>query len=221
MSTERPGCLLLFPLVAIASVVGGKRQIAGPTLPVVPWARIDPADRPAVQKARAAAEAAVAALGASRKDLAPAVIGDVSTQVGRLLGRVIAVAEEIARARAFVRQNDPAALGKERAEIEVRAVGVGLNEKRALDETLASLADRARHAATVSGEIGVLQARLLAAVASMESLTARLQRAALTADEATERAQQALADLKAQEHDAERALAAYAATAREIARLSK
>jgi hypothetical protein len=53
----------------------------------------------------------------------------------------------------------------------------------------------------------------------MEAMQAKMERAALTAEEATLRAEQAAADLVAQQKEAERALQAYAATAREMARL--
>ena len=93
-------------------------------------------------------------------------------------------------------------------------------EGRWIDEALASLAERARHSSTVQVEIGVLAARLFAATASLEPLKARLSRAALSADEGSARVDGALAALRAQELEATQALQAYAATAREIARLN-
>lgn len=219
----RPGCLLLLPVYAITSVVGGRKALTGGAgLPEVPWHKTHAEDRPALLKARAAAEACIAALGRSRRDLSPEVTGAVQAEIVRLFERVFAVSEELARARSFMKENAPEALGRERAEIEVRQLEAGsLHEKRALDEAIEALTERGRHATTVRNEIGVLSARLLAASASLEALQARLGRASLSAEDVSIRAQVALDELKQQEADAKRALEAYAATAREIARLSK
>jgi DNA repair exonuclease SbcCD ATPase subunit len=221
-----PGCLLLLPFAVVSRALGGgsarKALGKGAALPPIAWERVHTDDRPVIARARAAAEGCFQALEQSRKDLGPEVVGAAQVEIAKLLERVIDVAAELSRARAFVKQNDPEALGRERANLELEALSAkSAHEKQAIEQSLEALAERGQHARTVQGEIGVLQARLLAAVAAMEALRTRMQRAALTSEEASIRAQTALAELKSQQQEAERALQAYAATAREMARLSK
>lgn len=222
MASNLPGCLMLplLPLRAIGVLGGSAKQLPlRPALQTVAWERLDSEDRPAIQRARATCEACLAGLAQTRGDLGAPVADQVAAEVIGLFSRLVSVGEELARARRFVRENDPEAIARQRADIEVKLVGASLVEKTALDATLASMRERGRHASTVNGEVGVLQARLLSTVASLETLSVRLQRASLSVDERSARVSSVLAELARQQHDAERALEAYAATAREIAQL--
>lgn len=220
------GCLglplLPFRLVGrglVALSGGGPKQITAATaLPVVAWQRIDAEDQPAIRRARASAEGCLGSLRAGQRELGAAAV-DVAAQVRALFVKVCAVAEELGRARRFLRENDPEVIARHRAEAEVSSVGASLAERTAHQATLGAMEDRARHAGTVAGEVGVLNARLLSAVASLETLNTRLARAALSSEERSARVEGVLESLRAQEVEAERALQAYAATAREISRL--
>lgn len=222
MANKPFGCLSipLLPFYAVGALVGGVAQITqGPAMPAIAWERIDQEDRPAIQRARASAEGCLGALQRSKRELGPAADA-VATEMITLFRKVCAVAEELSRARRFVKENNPDAIVRERADVEVRQIGAAMAEKTALDAALKAMEERGKHARTVDGEIGVLNARLMAAVATLETLNARLTRASLSAEERTARVEGVLDDLKAQQAEAERALQAYAATAREIAKLS-
>lgn len=223
---ERPRGCLGFPLLpiyavslAISGVTGGVKQLtAGPGLGNVRWDRLHDEDKPAIRRARASAESALHSLTAGRRDLGRAS-DDVAHEVIKLFSRICAVAEELARARKFVADNDPDRLARHRAEVEVKALGASLADRTANDVALKAMQERGMHAVAVKGEIGVMNARLLSAVVSLETLNTRLARASLSTDERSARVHGVLEDLKAQHDEADRALQAYAATAREIAKL--
>lgn len=223
---NRPtGCLgiPLLPIyvasLAIEVVTGGAKRItAGPTLENVRWDRLHDEDKPAIRRARASAEACLHWLSAGRRDLG-AASDDVAKEIVKLFSRVCAVAEELARARRFVADNEPDMLARQRAEVEVKDLGASHADRAANDVTLKAMADRSKHAVAVKGDIGVMNARLIAAVVSLETLNTRLSRAALSTEERSTRVHGVLDDLKAQHDEADRALQAYAATAREIAKL--
>lgn len=214
------GCLSLplLPLRVLGLVGPAPRQITAVALQNVRWDRLDEEDRPAIRRARASAEGCLASLSVGRRELGTAS-DDVGAEVVKLFGRICAVAEELARARKFVRENDGDAIARQRADTEVKSLGAKMAERTANDATLQALEERAKHAATVAGEVGVMNARLMAAVASLETLNTRLSRSALSTEERSARVEGVLDELQAQHADAERALQAYAATAREISRL--
>ena len=223
---NRPSGCLGIPLLpiyvaslAIEAVTGGVKQItAGPTLASVRWDRLHDEDKPAIRRARASAEASLLSLAAGRRELGSAST-DVAQEVIKLFSRICAVAEELARARRFVSDNEPDQLARQRADVEVKALGASMADRAANDVALKAMQERGKHAVAVKGEIGVMNARLLAAVVSLETLNTRLARAALSTDERSTRVHGVLEDLKAQHDEADRALQAYAATAREIAKL--
>jgi hypothetical protein len=223
---QRPqGCLgvPLLPIygvsLLISGVTGGVRQItAGPTLPNVRWDLLHDEDKPAIRRARASAEGCLHALNVGRRELGRAS-EDVAREVIKLFTRICAVAEELARARKFVRDNDPDQIARQRAEVEVKALGASFADRAANEATLKAMEDRGKHAVAVQGDVGVMNARLIAAVVALETLNTRLARESLSKEERSARVHGVLDDLKAQHDEAERALQAYAATAREIAKL--
>ncbi len=223
---NRPSGCLGIPLLpfyvvtlAVEVVRGGAKQItAGPSLPNVRWDRMHDEDKPAIRRARASAEACLHSLSAGRRDLGTAS-DDVAREVIKLFARICAVAEELCRARKFVADNEPDMLARQRAEVEVKALGASVADRAANDVSLKAMQDRAQHAVAVKGDIGVMNARLIAAVVALETLNTRLSRAALSTEEQSTRVHGVLDDLKLQHEEAERALQAYAVTAREIAKL--
>jgi hypothetical protein len=185
------------------AVAGPARpQISGNTLREPPWKAIHADDRGVVQRARNAAEA-----GLRRASAAGA---PVSREIVGLFDRTVAIAEELAQARAFVATNTPEAVGRMKADLEVRAIEAGLLQKKAMDEERKALDAKAARIDAIRGEVNVMIATLQAGAATLEGIEARLSRSDAAG---------LAADLSRQQEEAKRALDAWSRTADEMKKL--
>ncbi len=220
------GAVLLAPILAIYAAISGRGkggQSDRPRLPYLAISRMNSLDRPALRSAQKAAEQCMDALyGPEREasDLGDEVAGEVSREIGTLLERIHELGGRLAEARGFVKRHDGDAIAREQADLELRLDEArSVEERSSLREAMEALEERARHAATVGGELRTLSARLTAASRGMEALAARLTRRVSDPEQGTLGSTEALDDVREQQDAASRALEAYAATARELGRL--
>lgn len=200
---ERKGCLLsLFP--------GPSQARIGSGLPRLPVSEVHAADRPALQRAQTAAEAAHRAF--SGPAVPDAAVADLSEQLGKLLDAVHRLAKELGRVRGFLVAHAPDKLARERTDLEMRRLGASASEILALRTASEALAERARLAEQATADVATLSARLIAAGQELEAFRARV--------EARTDSEQLGHELAAYRESALRALEAYDRTRRELEALS-
>jgi hypothetical protein len=130
-------------------------------------------DRAALQRAEAAATAALAAIrGPSTPD---ALVDDLTTLLGRVTASVRRLAAETGRARTFLERHPPERLARARADLELRQLSASTGELLALRKEATALAARAALADRVQSELPVLEARLRAAGEELEAFRARVE----------------------------------------------
>lgn len=171
-SSERTGCLLF----AIPRALLGRRAPAalpdGIALPELDTTAADPADLPALVRARNAARQCDALL--RKADLGSVATLDAGRELAGLVGRVYAMGPALKGARAFVQAHSPDRVARERADLELEMIGSSPAQIREMKQAIAALDERTTHAGSVQQEIDRLSARLVAAAAELEALHARL-----------------------------------------------
>ncbi len=236
MSSDSPGggCLT-GPLAAVFLVAaapflalyafltgkGGDQAREQLRLPYLAISKMHSEDRQALNRARRSGEQCLETLyGKAGEEFPESMVRETAEEVRGLVAKVYEVGERLAEARSFARQHDPDQIAREQADLELKMEEAsGLDEKRGLDQAAEALADRARHAATISQEIRSLSAQLSAGSRALEALHAQLSRVSIQPDDASARTDTLLREVRGHQRDASRALEAYAATAREVSRL--
>jgi hypothetical protein len=163
--SERSGCLL-------ALLGGAAPKRIGSGLPRLEASQVHPADRAALAKAQAAAEAANAAF--SGPGVADIAVADLANQLGSILGVVHRLATELKDARQYLSANDPDKIARERADLEMRRLDASASEILALRTATAALTKRATLADEVRTQIATLEARLIAAGHELEAFRGKV-----------------------------------------------
>lgn len=204
---SRPGCLLF----AIPRALVGTRPAAalpdGLALPELDTTRVDPADLPAMIKARNAARRCHERI--VRADVAVVATRDAGRELVGWVTRIYAMGPALREARAFVVVHAPDKVARERAELELELIGGTPERARELAAAMKALDRRSQHAQVVRAEVDRLAARLVTAVAELEAFDARLG-AALGSAELVHEA-------RAWQQSATLAIEAFAATVGEVA----
>lgn len=207
MSTsERSGCLLF--AIPRALLGGGGRAALpdGLRLPELDTAATDPADLPALVRARNAARGCDALM--RKADLGELATQDAARELVGLVGRIYAMGPALKQARAFVEQHSPDRVARERADLELDLVGSSAARIREIKAAINALDERSRHAGTVQLEVDRLSARLVSAAAELEALHARLGSQLGSAD--------LVHEVRAWHQSAELAMDAFAKTVGEL-----
>lgn len=169
---------------------------------------LPPSDRRALERARAAASRCQAQL---RKDdeIPPGVVVELGGAVDALMDEVQQLADRLAKARAWLRRNDPEALGREAALAELDQDVGGARASSA--GAPAALEEQARLATEVQAGVPKLSYRLQTAAAELETLEGRVASPAVYGATAV-----LVEGLSKQRDRAAQALEDWEATAREL-----
>lgn len=183
-------------------------QIPGAALRAIPGG-VHPDDRGRLTRGRRAADSAIAAIAASTAS--PEVAGAVASKVVALWDRVVELGLMLARGRQFLTEFAPGQLARTRAELEIRALEVPFSQQAGIAQEREAFDALAQRAGEVRGDVSVLEARLEAAIATMEALRGAAERIAVGGATVIDA-------LAAEEAEAQRAVEAFARTIEELGR---
>ncbi|HHO49579.1 MAG TPA: hypothetical protein ENK18_01620 [Deltaproteobacteria bacterium] len=202
--SNRNGCFLF-------GLSGRSTQAVLPdsaALPRLTAARFHDTDMPALRRAQLAAHRSQQSLLSKDHGVSDKVTLDLCRELSQLLQAIHRLGEHLAEARGFLLRNDTDHLARERTELELRRLGADAAQLVALKQAEAALGERAVLVERVRGEVGGLEARLVAAGQELEALCARIEARSNTEDLAHE--------LRAYQQSAGLALDAFEATRAEL-----
>ena len=186
----------------------GAPQLGGVSLRAVPTG-VHAADQARLQRARRAAEGAIAAIATSTAS--PEVAGAVGSKIAALWDKAVELGLALGRGRAFLAEFAPDRLARTRAELEIRALEVSAAEQKGIEQERVAFDQLAHRAGEIRGDVSVLEARLEAAIATMEALRGAAERIAVGGATVIDA-------LAAEEAEAQRAVEAFARTIEELGR---
>jgi hypothetical protein len=209
----RKGCiggLLSLPMM----ILGGPKALSGPVLPPLSAKKVHAEDTDAWHRARQAARRSLDVLnGPASENLGSGVVVEVSASVIALVERVDELALQLAEARKTARDNDPDAIARDKAALELDQLGDSSAGVLRARDAMSAMSERLEHALEVVRQVGVLHGELVAASRRLEAIGAKTGRLAAEGGGAL------VEELVEQTAAAERALVAWQATRAELRRL--